>query len=134
MTYALVADVATEVGRSPSSVTSVEEDQWQGWIDRVERQIEQRFRRAGLVLADQVALDDPTSGDLMDVIVEVVARKVRNPNGDTSTTVTIDDGSVTRRREGVDDSQGLDLTDGEWARLLPASGRRRPRAFSVMPS
>src|SRR5699024_12405424 len=122
MTYGTVEQVATELGRAVDSITDLERDQWQQWLDQVERTIEGRFRRVGLDLAAQVALGDPEAETVADVEVAVVARKVRNPEGTTSTTVSVDDGSVTKRREGckIDDLGYLRLTDGEGETLLPA--------------
>lgn len=130
MTYATVDDVAAELGRLPASVTDAERAQWTRWLDRVERSITARFTRAGLVLSDQIALGNPDVAMVADVEVAAVVRKIENPSGDTSTTVTIDDGSVTRRKEGAGTASGLDLTDIEWGLLLPASS---DGAFSVRP-
>ena len=132
MTYASVEQVAVELGRSASSITDIERDQWQQWLDQVERDIILRFRRAGYVLADQIALGDPPLETVADVEIAVVARKVRNPEGTTSTTVSIDDGSVTKRREGarVEDLGSLQLTAGEWDRLLPVG---RAEGWSTRP-
>ena len=130
--YATTDQVAVELGRSPSSVSDAERTQWQQWLDQVERTIEGRFRRVGLDLAAQVALGDPEAETVADVEVAVVARKVRNPEGTTSTTVSVDDGSVTKRREGskIDDLGYLRLTDWEWDMLLPAG---RSDAWSTRP-
>src|SRR5699024_7337813 len=100
--------------------------------DQVERTIEGRFRRVGLDLAAQVALGDPEAETVADVEVAVVARKVRNPEGTTSTTVSVDDGSVTKRREGskIDDLGHLRLTDWELVTFLPAG---RSDAWSPRP-
>ena|SRR5690625_118202 len=132
MTYGTVEQVATELGRAVDSITDLERDQWQQWLDQVERNIAARFRRLGLVLSDQVALGDPDAETVADVEVAVVARKIRNPEGTTSTTVSIDDGSVTKRREGgkIDDLGYLRLTDWEWDTLLPAG---RSDAWSTRP-
>lgn len=116
MSYATVSDIEVELGRTVSSPS--ETAQWLAWIDRVERTIVRRFVRAGLVLADQVALNDPSADDVKDVEVAAVIRKITNPTGLTSVTRNLDDGAVTTRREGVDDT-GLDLTDAEWDVLLP---------------
>lgn len=134
MTYATVDSVAVELGRSTTSVTDAESAQWQQWLDRVERAIGARFVRAGLILSEQVAAGNPDAATVADIETAAVVRKVENPNGDTSTTVTIDDGSVTRRKEGTGTVYGLDLTDAEWGLLLPSGGGRRQPAFSVMPS
>lgn len=132
MTYATIAQVATELGRTVESVSTVESAQWQQWLDQVERDISARFRRLGMDLAEQVTLGDPDAETVADVEVAVVARKVRNPEGTTSTTVSIDDGSVTKRREGakIDDLGFLRLTSDEWDRLLPAG---RADAWSTRP-
>ena len=129
MTYATPADVAVEL-RGSTTVSTEEQAQWQQWLDRVERDISRAFRRRGLYLNDQIAKGDPDADTVKDIEVAAVARKVENPSGDTSTTVSIDDGSVTRRKEGAGTVAGLDLTNDEWAKLFPAmtSG-----AFSIRP-
>ena len=129
MSYATPADVETELGRPASS--PAETAQWQAWLDRVERAIARRFTRAGLVLATQVTANDPTEQDVVDVEVAAVVRKVTNPLGLTSVTRTLDDGTVTTRRDGADESDALAITDREWDALLPASD---DTAFSVRPS
>ena len=128
MSYAIPADVETELGRPASS--TAEADQWQAWLDRVERAIVRRFTRAGLVLADQVTANDPMQQDVIDVEVAAVIRKISNPLGLTSVTRTLDDGSITTRRDGVDESDGLTISAAEWEDLLPNSDSG---AFSVRP-
>lgn len=132
MTYGTVEQVAVELGRAAASITDLEREQWQQWLDQVERTIEDRFRRMGMSLVEQVALGDPEAETVADVEVAVVARKARNPEGTTSTTISVDDGSVTKRREGskIDDIGYLRLTDYEWDRLLPAG---RADAWSTRP-
>lgn len=129
MAYAQTSDVEAELGRPASSVA--EEAQWQAWLDRVERAIERGFRRSGLVLDDQLALDDPTVEDVIDVEVGAVIRKIQAPNwGVTSTTRTIDDASVTDRREGGTVGDPLELNGDDWAALLPGGDSA---AFSTRP-
>jgi hypothetical protein len=118
MTYATATDVETELGRPASS--DEEFDQWEAWLARVERAIVRRFARAGLVLDDQVTDDDPTADDVKDVEVAAVIRKITNPLGLTSVTRTVDDGTVTTRREGMSDVPGLAVTAEEWESLLPS--------------
>lgn len=130
MTYGTVAEVATEMGRLPESVTAAESAQWQQWLDDVELAIVARFRRTGLDLAQQVSVGDPSVALVARVERAAVVRKIDNPSGDTSTTITVDDGSVTRRKEGAGTFMGLDLTDAEWALLLPATSTG---AFSTRP-
>lgn len=129
MSYADPSDVALELGRPADS--SAESDQWQAWLDRVERTIERGFRRAGLVLADQVTLGDPTEDDVRDVEVATAIRKVQNPTwGLTSVTRSVDDASVTSRQEGGSGADPLDLLADEWNSLLPGSDAA---AFSTRP-
>jgi hypothetical protein len=129
MSYATPADVEVELGRSASSAT--ETAQWQAWLDRVERAIARRFTQATLTLADQIALDDPTLQDVIDVEVAAVIRKIQNPAwGRTSVTRSVDDASITERNEG-DESDPLLLVDDEWFALLP--GYSYSGAFSTRP-
>src|SRR5690606_2969751 len=95
MTYGTTAQVAAELGRLPESVTDAESAQWGQWLERVERAISARFKRAGLVLSEQVALGEPDGETVADVEVAAVARKVDNPKGKSSATrtVSVDDGS-----------------------------------------
>lgn len=121
MTYATPEDVAKEL-RGSTSVTAAEAVQWQAWLDRVERAIRRGFTRAGLDLSNQISLGDPTADDAKDVEVAVVIRKIQNPKwGETSSTVSVDDGSVTRRREGGDGGDPLELLAGDWSQLLPGA-------------
>lgn len=128
MTYATAADVAVELGRPAASTD--ETAQWEAWLARVERAIARRFSRAGLVLADQVTAGDPTEADVVDAEVAAVVRKITNPLGLTSVTRTLDDGTVTTRREGAEDGDGLALTEDEWETLLPSTSAA---AFSTRP-
>lgn len=139
MTYAIVDEVAVELGRSTDSISEAESAQIQQWLGRVERAIEARFARLGLSLDEQVAIGRPSAAVVADVEVAVVARKVRNPEGISSTTktVAVDDGSLSSTRRFENERVGVDpleLTDLDWARLLPDRLGNRPAAFSVMPS
>lgn len=130
MTYATTTDVEVELGRVASSAT--ETAQWQAWLDRIERTIARAFTRAGLVLATEVAAGDPTAEDVADVEVAAVVRKITNPAGLTSVTRTLDDGTLTTRREGDDSGDPLLLTAAEWNALLPG-GAGAGAAFSTRP-
>lgn len=129
-TYATPADVAESL-RGSTSTTEAEQVQWQKWLDSVESQIVRRFKRLGLVLADRVALGDPTAADVAIVEVDAVIRRIQNPDGMTSTTVSVDDGSITKRRDGYRGGDPLTLTDDEWDRLLPTPDRS---AWSTRPA
>jgi hypothetical protein len=128
MSYADPSDVAVELGRPASS--AAETAQWQAWLDRVERAIGRGFRRAGLVLADQIALGDPTVEDVTDVEVARVVDRINNPTKVTSVTRSVDDGSITTRNDNAGDTDPLDLTDSDWQSLLPNDDRG---AFSTRP-
>lgn len=129
MSYASTSDVAAALGRP--SASAAEDTQWQWWLDAVERSIERAFRRGELVLADQIALDDPTVFDVVDVEVAAVVRKIQNPTwGITSVTRSVDDASITTRNENGQAADPLFLTDDEWNTLLPGSNSG---AFSTRP-
>ena len=123
MAYTTVARVALELGVPTPAAGSTQAQQWAGWIDRVEASIARRFARAGLDLAQQITAGDPTQDALASVVAAVVARHVRveKLEGLTSTTVSVDDGSVTKRREGAaaGDGASLALTDAEWDEIMP---------------
>lgn len=120
MAYATPEDVAKEL-RGSTSVSDVEAVQWQTWLDRVRRSIERGFTRAGLNLDDQINLGTPTEADVNDVMISAVLRKIANPKwGESSTTVTIDDGQLTRRYEGAT-GDPLVLLAEDWTALLPGS-------------
>ncbi len=133
MTYAIPDDIADALGRAIDSVTDSESRQWQHWLDRVERSIARAFRRRGQDLATAVASGDPSADDVADVEVAAAIRKIQNPNwGETSYTQSIDDGSITRRREGAQVGvDPLDLLDDEWTALFPTI---EAGAFSVRPT
>jgi len=128
MTYAAVSDVAAELGRPASS--STEQQQWQAWLNRVERNIIRGFKRAGLVLATEISEGNVDVADVKDVEVAAVLRKIANPDGLTSITRSVDDASVTVRRDGVDDTDPLAVTDDEWDLLMPDL---RGGAFTIRP-
>ncbi|CAA9242566.1 MAG: hypothetical protein AVDCRST_MAG83-1718 [uncultured Arthrobacter sp.] len=129
MTYATAQDVAVELGRPASS--QAESDQWDAWLARAERNIARGFTQASLVLATQVGLGAPTEDDVRDVEVSAVLRKIANPSGFTSVTRSIDDATLTTRREGPGvDGDPLAITDAEWKILLPVASAQGG-AFTV---
>lgn len=110
-------DVAVSLGRSLSG--SAEEDQIDLWISDARVIIQAR-------LGDLTALDQ----DVLDYVVrEAVVSKVKRPDqGASSTTVAVDDGSVTKRYER---SAGtVDILDAWWNMLTPAT---QSAAFSTRP-
>lgn len=118
MTYTTPAAVAVELGVPAPVEDSPQWAQWQSWIERVEDDVSVRFRSLGLSLSDYL-LDLTAKRRLTSIVAAAVARKVHNPDGLTSTTVSVDDGSITRRRDGYRGEDPLMLTDSEWRRLLP---------------
>lgn len=140
MTYATPEDVAEEL-RGSTTVSAVEEVQWQKWLDRIERDIRRGFKRNGYDLDAQVLAEDPTEAEVVDVEVAAVIRKYWMVKGvekvapGTSQTRTVDDASVTDRNDGRSTLtyDPLALTDPEWSSLLPTTPKRA-RVFSVMPS
>ena len=120
MTAATWQDVATALGRPASDLTAPEQDQVTWWLGGIELLIASRL--------GPVAELDPDA--LKYVEAEAAAEKKRGTDartGESSVSVSTDDGSVTRRYEKtpVLDS---DITDDWWDML---SGHRRPRAKSM---
>lgn len=116
MSVTQISDVAAILGRP---IVPPEEEQVQGWINRVEGRIRRRIPDL------DERLEDLGFGEtLIGVVVDVVIRKINNPDG--------------LRSERIDDyyydrgSQTADLwpTDEEWAELLPAVALG---AFSTRP-
>lgn len=131
MAFATASDVEIELGRSADS--EIETGQWEAWLERVERSIRRRFTREGLNLDEQIQLGAPAIEDVIDVEVARVVDKANNPAGFTSMTRSIDDASITTRREGADSGDALTITDDEWLSLLPAIPRTA-HFFSILPS
>lgn len=127
MSYADVSDVALRLGRPISEPLEVA--QVEVWLDDVESIIEARFLRSGLVLADQVDDNDPTLATIVRIEAEAVVRRIQNPVfGLTSVTRSVDDASVTERREGETYSGWL--IDADWEDLFPTVNSQ---AFSTRP-
>lgn len=127
MAYATLNDVSVRLGRPVTNVDEVA--QVNAWLADIEAIIVSRFLRAGLVLATQVALGAPPAATVVRIEAAAVIRKMSNPSGITSVTRSVDDASVTERREGATES-ALGLLDGEWEQLLPDSNSV---AFSTRP-
>lgn len=131
MTYAIPDDVAVQLGRPIDSITETERAQWQAWLDKVERSIRRAFKKAGLELDEQINLGEVVAADVADVEIAAVIRKIQNPTwGESSTTKSVDDASVTRRHEGMGSNDPLALLDDEIDDLLPEI---QSQAFSTRP-
>lgn len=115
-------DVAETLGRPVPATGSTESKQWSLWIGDAERLIARRFRPLPLTALDQDDLDY--------VIREAVALRVRNPDPVSSTTVSVDDGSVTRRYERA--SGQIAILPEWWDLLTPAPGADAG-AFTIHP-
>lgn len=109
MTAAMTEDVETALGRPAASSAELAQIEW--WLSGVELLI-------GARLGDVSALDQDV---LRYVEAEAVVAKIRRGDSRvTSETVSIDDGSMTRRFEaGV---QTSDISDEWWALLNPSTG------------
>lgn len=108
MTVATAGDVSVAIGRS---LTAAEITQAEWWLTGIELVIRGR-------LGDLAALDQDV---LLYVEAEAVAEKLRRAGrSESSITVSVDDGSVTRRYENPITSG--DITDEWWNLLDPSSG------------
>lgn len=109
MALATYSDVATVLGRPIDSVAEQAQVAW--WLDGIELFI--RVRLGDVSLLDQAALRY--------VEAEAVAEKVRRRGtNESSVTVSIDDGSVTRRFDNPASVE--DITDEWWNLLDPTAG------------
>lgn len=128
MSYATVTDVSNRLGRPISDAAEI--TQVETWLADVEDMISARFIRAGLDLATQVGLNDPSMATVIRVESDAVIRRIYRPQpGRTSTTRAVDDATVTDRWEAETYDDGL--TSGEWDDLLP--GISGTGAFSTRP-
>lgn len=117
MTVATYQEVAVALGRPIS--TEGEQAQVNWWLTGVEMLIRSR-------LGDIALLDQDT---LKYVEVEAVAEKVRrHGTRESSISVAVDDGTVTRRYENQVGAE--DITDGWWELLSPAT---TTAAFTINP-
>lgn len=113
MTYAVVSDVAEELGRPISSLTSDETAQINRWLRRAEAVI--RGRLPGL--DDLVTAGALTAEVVADVEAAAVARKVLNPEGKVAERIDDYDYRLNENsRRGE-----VFITDEEWALLTPVS-------------
>lgn len=129
-TYAIIEDVRTRLGRPIAS--TAETDQITVLLADVLDQLRNGFAARGFNLDAQVAANDPTLDTVKRIQAWAVVRKVIgfNPTGLTSVTKSIDDGSITERREGKDTTLLGPFTDEDWAELLPTA---TVKAFSIRP-
>ena len=108
MAVATYEDVQVSLGRPIS--TEAEQEQVEWWLTGLEHVIRNR-------LGDLADLDQDV---LKYVEVEAaVAKILRRDNRETSISVAVDDGTVTRRYEGA---SADDVTTEWWALLSPAVG------------
>lgn len=111
-----VYEVAVELGRPTPVSGSAQDLQWSQWITRTYNLIRERL--GNLALLDQETLDD--------VVLVSVAAHARNPDGVDSYTVSVDDGSDTKRYQH---SHGRIVVSAEsWERL---SSRSERGAFTI---
>lgn len=124
MAYATVADVEVRYGRT---LTPSEAGQVGAWIGDLEAEILERIPLLELL----IAAGRPTVATIARVVAQAIIRKLDNPKGLKSRTVAIDDYSTTEQPwiEGTPGG-GPELSDDEWAKLLPGSSGD---AFTIRP-
>ena len=118
MAYATHLDVARELGRTITD-DDPSVDQINAWIKAVEVLIRKRLGPLDQLDADALAV----------VIPQVVARRVRNPEGKQNE--RIDDYSYGLTAEAA--SVDLMLTPTEWELLTPDDDARDDGAFTISP-
>lgn len=118
MAVATYTDVAVTLGRAISDETEQAQIEW--WLSGVELFIVNRLGAVADLNEDVVKY----------VEVEAVAAKIRrNGTAESSITVSVDDGTVTRRYENA--VSAGDITDEWWNLLDPDSGAA---SASIRPS
>lgn len=116
MTVASVDDVAVELGRLFD--TAAETDQAQWWLDSAELVIAARLGSVANIDQDLLKLVE---------VLAVAAKVRRHGTAESSVTVSVDDGSVTRRYDNPLTSD--DITDEWWDLLM---GRQPTRGTSAV--
>ena len=124
MAYATVADVEVRYGQSLSVAQTA---QVTVWIGDLEAEILERIPN----IAELIVLGRPTVATLERVISVAIIRHLNNPKGLKSRVVSIDDYSETEQPwiQGTPGG-GPELSDEDWAKLLPGSSGE---AFSIRP-
>lgn len=123
MAYATPADVEISLGRD---LSASETTQVTGLLERAELIITRRITDLTDRIADDAALEDV----VVMVEADVVARVIRNPDGNRQE--SIDDYSYTRDPNVA--AGYLYLTDEEWALLLTSPGTSTAsEAFTITP-
>lgn len=122
-TYATVTDVQVRYGSLIAG--TAREAQVEAWLTDVETTISALLPG----FEEAVQAGQPAAATVKMVVANAVVRRLRNPDGVRTTTVSVDDGSVTRTRGGSPLVDGVEwLTDGEWDLITPV---RDVEALSV---
>lgn len=112
MAYATKEDIEVRYGRP---LTPAQAAQATAWIEDLEADILERVPN----LADLVAAGRPSPGTMKRIECAAIIRVLQNPEGLKSFTEAIDDYSVTKVRDNTLAAGLLELTDDEWAKILP---------------
>ena len=113
------SDVETALGR-PGSLTRAQQDQVTWWLGGIELLIRNRFGAIEVLDSEAVRY----------VEAEAAAEKARRAGqSETSITVSVDDGTVTRRWESP--VSASDITEEWWDLLAP---KRASSAYSTRPA
>lgn len=113
-------DIARTLEQEAPSDSSLTFKAWEKWIAGARTQI--RVRLGDLDRLDQEVLDY--------VVCEAVAEKVRNPAGVKQSSVTIDDGTISKTYQGG--TGQVTIRDEWWALLTPTTVDDRG-AFTIRP-
>ncbi|MEV7606114.1 hypothetical protein AB0N65_11805 [Paenarthrobacter sp. NPDC089322] len=123
MAYATVADVEVRYGQTFEGAQSA---QVAVWIEDLEAEILEKIPTLPIL----IEAGRPTVGTLKRLICRAIIRHLNNPKGLKRRTESVDDYSVSEEPwiEGTPGS--VELTDAEWAELLPGSSEE---AFTITP-
>jgi hypothetical protein len=126
MRRATFLDVAKRLGRAvPSDPLVI--DQWSMWLQDAKTLIQARVTD----IAERCALDETLGDVVVSIEAKAVCRKELNPEGLYQTTMTVDDGSITKIKDRTGSSGEVTFLDEEWALIIP---RNWNDAWSTRPT
>lgn len=103
MAASIYDKIAVELGQAVPDSTSPEGKQWEQWVEDATMLITDR--------AEKLNLEPPTQAKIDYVVRQSVVAHIKKPDDATEVTVSVDDGSSSRRYQS---SKGRVTIDDEW--------------------